>query len=61
MMLGKLQGVIMGIAVIIFGIFWTMMASNIGAPGFFSIFGIFFIILAVIFLLRVLFGPGPIR
>ena len=51
----------MGIAVIIFGIFWTMMASSMGAPGFFSIFGIFFIILAVIFLLRTLFGPGPSR
>ncbi len=57
-MLGKLQGVIMGIAMIIFAIFWTTMASSMGAPGFFSIFGIFFIILAVIFLLKVLFGPS---
>lgn len=35
------------IVAVIFGIFWTIMASSIGAPSFFPIFGVLFIILGI--------------
>ena len=31
---------------IVFGIFWTIMAARMGAPAFFPIFGVIFIIMA---------------
>jgi hypothetical protein len=34
---------LMGIAVVGFGIFWTIMAASMGAPMFFPLFGVFFI------------------
>jgi hypothetical protein len=57
-MLNKLYGIIMGIAMIIFAIFWTVTASSMGAPGFFSFFGVIFVIIAVVFLLKTMFGPS---
>lgn len=36
------------IIAVVFGIFWTIMASSIGAPAFFPIFGILFIIMGII-------------
>lgn len=36
------------IFVAIFGVFWTIMATNAGAPIFFTLFGIGFVIIAVI-------------
>lgn len=41
------MGFIGSIAAIIFGIFWTIMASSMGAPVFFPIFGVIFIILGI--------------
>lgn len=41
------MGFIGSIAIVIFGIFWTIMASSIGAPAFFPIFGIIFILLGI--------------
>ncbi len=37
-----------GIIALIFGIFWTAMAANMGAPSFFPIFGIVFIVAAIV-------------
>lgn len=37
-----------GIIVAVFGVFWTIMASSMGAPIFFSLFGILFILFALI-------------
>ncbi len=41
------MGFVGSIAIVIFGIFWTIMASSIGAPTFFPIFGIIFILLGI--------------
>ena len=34
---------LMGVIVVVFGIFWTLMAFNMGAPAFFPLFGLIFI------------------
>lgn len=41
------MGAFGSIAIAVFGVFWTMMAVNMGAPGFFALFGIVFVIVAV--------------
>lgn len=33
---------------IVFGIFWTIMAARMGAPAFFPIFGVIFIIMGIV-------------
>jgi len=32
----------------VFGVFWTIMATSMGAPIFFAFFGVFFIIMAIV-------------
>ena len=44
----SMMGGVMGIFVAIFGVFWTIMATGMGAPIFFTLFGIGFVIIAVI-------------
>jgi len=36
------------IGVIVFGGFWTLFASSLGAPGFFPLFGVFFVVFGVL-------------
>jgi F0F1-type ATP synthase assembly protein I len=36
-----------GVVVVVFGIFWTSMASQVGAPGIFPLFGILFIVIGI--------------
>ena len=43
----SMMGGVMGIAVAIFGVIWTIMASSMGAPFFFPLFGIVFIGIAI--------------
>ena len=43
----SLMGGIGGIAVAIFGVIWTVGAASMGAPGFFVLFGVVFIIMAI--------------
>ena len=43
----SMMGGVMGIFVAIFGVFWTIMATSMGAPIFFTLFGIGFIVMAV--------------
>ena len=38
---------IAGIGAVIFGIFWTIMAVQMGAPIFFAAFGIIFVVTAI--------------
>lgn len=40
-------GVVGGIVGTIFGIFWTITAASVGAPPFFTLFGVLFIFLAI--------------
>ena len=40
-------GAIGGILVAIFGVFWTIGASSMGAPPFFTLFGVVFILIAI--------------
>lgn len=42
-MMGGVMGLVMGA----FGVFWTIMAMNIGAPGMFAAFGVIFVVVAV--------------
>lgn len=42
------MGAMGSVIAIIFGIFWTIMASSMGAPIFFPIFGVFFIGVGVV-------------
>ena len=37
------MGVVSSVAATIFGVFWTIMASSMGAPIFFPLFGLVFI------------------
>ncbi len=39
--------VVGGVVMVVFGIFWTIMASSMGAPGLFPLFGVGFICFAV--------------
>ena len=41
-----MMGGIGAVGAAVFGIFWTFMAVRIGAPGFFALFGVFFIVMA---------------
>ena len=43
----SLMGGIGGIAVAVFGVFWTFMAMSIGAPPFFALFGLVFVAMAI--------------
>jgi len=54
-MIGKLYRIIVAIFVIAFAIFWTYTASSSGAPWFVSLFGLFFIAIAVYIHVKVLF------
>lgn len=42
------MGAMGSVVAIIFGIFWTIMAASMGAPLFFPIFGVIFILLGVV-------------
>ena len=53
---GKLYRVLIALIVVIFGIFWIVEASSIGAPGFFILFGIVFVAVAAFILLKTLFS-----
>jgi hypothetical protein len=44
----SLMGGVAAIAVAIGGIFWIMFTNSLGAPGFFTAFGVIFVVLAVI-------------
>ena len=55
-MSGKLYRMLAAIIVVIIGIFWITEASAIGAPGFFILFGIVFVGIAVYILLKTLFS-----
>ena len=41
------MGSIAGIGVAIFGVFWTIMAVQMGAPIFFAAFGVIFVVIAI--------------
>jgi len=41
------MGGISAVAIVIFGIFWTIMASSMGAPIFFPLCGVVFILLGI--------------
>lgn len=43
----SLIGGIGGIAAAVFGVIWTIVALSIGAPPFFALFGVLFIVLAI--------------
>jgi len=43
----SMLGGIAGIGVAIFGVFWTIMAVQMGAPIFFAAFGVIFVIIAI--------------
>ena len=57
----KLFGVAMALGAVLFGIFWMSVVSSIGAPSFFSMFGIVFIIVAIFILLRTVFSRSGRR
>ena len=42
------MGAMGSIAAVIFGIFWTVMATSMGAPVFFPIFGVIFIVMGIV-------------
>jgi hypothetical protein len=44
----SLMGGIAAIAVAIGGVFWIILANGIGAPGFFTAFGVIFVLLVII-------------
>ena len=41
------MGAIGGIVVAVFGVFWIIGAASMGAPGFFVLFGLLFVIMAI--------------
>lgn len=43
----SMMGSIAGIGVAIFGVFWTIMAVQMGAPIFFVAFGVIFVVIAI--------------
>ena len=55
-MAGKLYKVLIALIAIIFGIVWMTAASSVGAPGFFSLFGVVFIAVAFYILIKALFS-----
>ena len=44
----SMMGGFMGIFVAIFGVIWTIAAASMGAPFFFCLFGIMFVIIAIV-------------
>lgn len=42
------MGAIGSVSVVVFGIFWTIMAVSMGAPFFFPLFGVLFIVMGVV-------------
>lgn len=42
------MGAFGSVIAVIFGIFWTISAVSMGAPGFFSLFGVLFVILGIV-------------
>lgn len=42
------MGALASVIAVIFGIFWTITAASMGAPGFFPLFGVLFIILGIV-------------
>lgn len=42
------MGVWGSVVAVVFGIFWTITASSMGAPGFFPVFGVLFILTGII-------------
>ena len=42
------MGAMGSVIAVVFGIFWTIMAASMGAPIFFPIFGVLFIIIGVV-------------
>jgi len=54
-MAGRPFGIALAAIVVIFSIFWMLTASSMGAPWFFSLFGLFFVIVAIYVLLRTIF------
>ena len=42
------MGAVSSAVAVIFGIFWTITAASMGAPGFFPLFGVLFIIIGII-------------
>ncbi len=42
------MGALGSVVAVIFGIFWTIMAVSMGAPGFFPLFGVLFIIIGIV-------------
>ena len=42
------MGAVGSVVAVIFGIFWTIMAASLGAPIFFPIFGVLFIVIGVV-------------
>ena len=43
----SLAGVVVGVVVFVFGIIWTSAALSMGAPPFFVLFGIVFVLMAI--------------
>lgn len=42
------MGALASVIAVIFGIFWTITAASMGAPGFFPLFGVLFIIIGIV-------------
>lgn len=42
------MGAFGSVIAVIFGIFWTITAASMGAPGFFPLFGVLFIIIGIV-------------
>ena len=42
------MGAVGSVIVVIFGIFWTITAASMGAPFFFPLFGVLFVILGIV-------------
>ena len=50
----KLMAVLIALFVVCFGIFWLFMADSMGAPWYFILFGVLFVAVSIITLLRAL-------
>ncbi|MCP4643901.1 MAG: zinc ribbon domain-containing protein, partial [bacterium] len=44
----SMMGVVAGIAAAAFGVFWTFGAMSMGAPPFLGLFGVVFVVLAIV-------------
>ncbi len=54
-MAGRPFGIVLAVLVVIFSLFWMVTVASLGAPWFFSLFGLVFVILAIYLLLRTVF------